>query len=319
VIRLSRRSDRGAILRFIEQIGFNPRDAATWDGLGMVAMTAWSGAQLVGAIPLEPRLWQLWPGCVVSAVHQTSVGVLPEFRGRGIGSLMQEALDAHQPALASIATVFREDETSRAYQWYRRNGFVPALRASAWVADVPSDADVSVPVDVLDPGDPGIDWTSIDKLWREQQVDHCGGFVCRTRRPLRDWLSVHPYRNRYHFKILPLHDGGDLVAYAVLGVGQLHSRTTRVEIMEQATRAGSPRLVEELCRATTAFAARHGYRPVRWAMAAGDPGVNVARRQGFEQNWEFDLLWRPLASLDVTLPSVAERRRLWRYHSLDYA
>jgi hypothetical protein len=285
----------------------------------MAAMTAWHGAQLVGAIPLEPRPWQLWPGCVVAAVHQTSVGVLPEFRGRGIGSLMQEAIDAHQPALASIATVFREDETSRAYRWYRRNGFVPALRVSAWVTHTPSDADVSLPVEVLDPGDPSVDWTSIDRLWRASQADRYGGLISRALRPLKDWLGVHPYRNRYRFKIVSLHDAGDLAAYAVLGIGQLHSQTTRVEIMEHAMRVDSPRLIEDLCRATTTFAARHGYRPVRWAMAAGDPEADVARRQGFEQNWEFDLLWRPLASSDVILPSVAERRRLWRYHSLDYA
>lgn len=319
VIRLSRRSDRDAILRFIEQIGFNPRDAITWDGLGMAAMTAWRGAQLVGAIPLEPRPWQLWPGSVVSAAHQTSVGVLPDFRGRGIGSLMQQAIDTHQPALASVATVFREDENSHAYRWYQRNGFVPALRVSAWTLAAPTTVDASLTVEPLDPDDPDVDWTGIDRLWRARQADQCGGFVCRTRRPLGDWLSVHPYRNRYRFKILSLHDAGDLVAYAVLGIGQLHSTTTRVEIMEHATRTDSPPLIERLCRATTAFAARHGYRPVRWAMAARDPKANLARRLGFHHNWEFDLLWRPLTSSDVTLPSVPERTRLWRYHSLDYA
>jgi GNAT superfamily N-acetyltransferase len=318
-IRLSRPADRDAILRLIEEMGFNARDAKTWDGLGMLAMTAWHGSALVGAIPLEPRWWQLRPGCVVSAVHQTTVGVLPEYRGRGIGSLMQDAIYAHEPALASIATVFREDEDSPAYRWYRRNGFEPAMRVAAWVFQMPSDVSGSSPIEVLDPNDPAVDWSGIDKLWRAARADRYGGFVCRIRRPLRNWLGVHPYRNRYGFKILFMHDAGALVACAVLAVGRLHSKTTRVEIMEHATRQGSPDIVDELCRATIAFATQHGYRPVRWAMAASDPEAVLLRRHGFERDWEFDLLWRPLPSCGLTLPDPGERTRLWRYHSLDYA
>ncbi|MBU0616159.1 MAG: GNAT family N-acetyltransferase [Planctomycetes bacterium] len=318
-VRLSRPAERDAILRFIEETGFNPRAPQTWDGLGMLAMTAWNGSRLVGAIPLEPRWWQLRPGWVVSTVHQTTVGVLPEFQGRGIGSLMQDAICAHQPPLAAIATVFREDETSLAYRWYLRNGFEPATRVSAWLLDQPRHTRLSTEIEVLDPGDPAIDWTAIDALWRSACVDRYGGFVCRERRPLRDWLHVHPYRNRYSFHVLLVRDAGNLVAYAVLGIGQLHSKTTRVEIMEHATRKESPDLVDELCRATLAFTRAHDYRPVRWALAAGDPDAIIARRHGFERDWEFDLLWRPLPSCAVTLPDVMERTRLWRYHSLDYA
>ena len=318
-VRLSRPAERDAILRFIEEMGFNPRDPRTWDGLGMLAMTAWNGSRLVGAIPLEPRWWQLGPGCVVSAVHQTTVGVLPEYRGQGIGSLMQDAICAHQPPLAAIVTVFREDETSPAYRWYLRNGFEPATRVSAWLLDKPGHTSLSAQIEVLDPGDPAIDWTAIDQLWRSECADRYGGFVCRKRRPLRDWLHVHPYRNRYSFQVLLLRDAGNLVAYAVLGIGQLHSRTTRVEIMEHATREGSENLMGELCRATVAFATQHGYRPVRWALAASDPDAIIARRHGFGRKWEFDLLWRTLPACEATLPDVTERIRLWRYHSLDYA
>lgn len=317
-IRLSRPGDREAVLRFIEEMGFNARDAATWDGLKMNAMTAWRGSRLVGAIPLEPRWWQVRSGCVVPSVHQTTVGVLPEFQGRGIGSLMQDAIYAHEPALASIATVFREDETSPAYRWYRRNGFASAMRISAWLLETPSTPGPPDPVQFFDPDDLGVDWTGIDELWQTACSDWYGGFVCRRQRSLKNWLSVHPYRNRYSFKLLLMHDAGTLVTYAVLGIGQLHSKTTRVEIMEHAARDGEPFRVDQLCRATIAFAQQHGYRPVRWAMTADDPKAEIARRNGFTRNWRFDLLWRPLPSCEVTLPDAVERQRLWRYHSLDY-
>lgn len=318
-VRHSRPADRDAILQFVAEMGFNPREPQTWDGLGMSAMTAWDGARLVGAIPLEPRCWQLRPASVVSAVHETTVGVLPEFQGRGIGSLMQDAICTHEPPLAEIATVFREDQTSPAYRWYRRNGFGPAARVSAWLLDEPKRAAPSVPMDVLDASDPAIDWAAIDQLWHSARADRHGGFVCRARRPLREWLGVHPYRGRYSFRVLLLHDAAGLAGYAVLGIGRLHSKTTRVEIMEHATREKPSNLADELCRAAVAFAQEHDYRPLRWAMAAGDPDAIVAQQHGFRRNWEFDLLWRPLPSCKATLPDATERTRLWRYHSLDYA
>ncbi len=318
-VRLSRPADRDAILRLVRGLGFNARDEATWDGLGMVAMTAWYGPRLVGAIPLEPRWWQLRPGCVVSTVHQTTVGVLPEYHGRGIGSAMQDAIYAYEPALASVATVFREDETSPAYKWYRRNGFEPAMRVSAWVSEKQTGGDPANRVELIDQDDPGVRWTEIGELWRTRLANRRGGFVCRGRRPLRDWLRVHPYRQRYTFKILHLRDADGLVAYAVLGIGRLHSATMRVEIMEHAVRGGEPSHADQLCRSVLAFATRHGYRPVRWALAEGDPALAVVRRNNFQRNWAFDLLWRPLSACQVELPGAAERAGLWRYHSLDYA
>jgi hypothetical protein len=89
--------------------------------------------------------------------------------------------------------------------------------------------------------------------------------------------------------------------------------------MEHATRHGEARWLDKLCQLTITFAQQRGYRPVRWAMVADDPAAGVARRYGFEPHWQFDLLLRRLRADAVRLPEPAERRRLWRYHSLDYA
>src|SRR3954470_19961683 len=91
-IRLARPDDRDRILDFIHQMGFNPRDTVTWDTLQMTAMTAWTGDELIGAIPLEPRPLQLAPGNVVTTLHQTAVAVHPDYRGKGIGTRLQRAL-----------------------------------------------------------------------------------------------------------------------------------------------------------------------------------------------------------------------------------
>lgn len=301
----------------------------------MTAMTAWFGDKLVGAIPLEPRWWQLRPGYTVPAVHQTAVGVLPEYRRRGLGSLMQERIHRDCPFNAQIATVFREDETSPAYRWYRRNGFQPAMRIVAWLlknptrTETPTSLENRLDYEVLDPAHPGVDWAGIERLWQSAYTEQGGGFVCRLGRPRRDWLGVHPYRGSYSYRILQLRDRRELEAYAILGVGRLHSDTVRVEIMEHAVAGALPEvscivdssegLLPRLVRAVSDFAVRHDYRSVRWAMAAGDPAANLAASMGFVRDWVFDLLLRPLHSCEITLPDARERSRQWRYHSLDYA
>jgi len=319
-LKLSKPHDRDAILRFIEEMGFNPRDVKTWDALNMLAMTAWDGDRLVGAIPLEPRQWQIRPGCTATVIHQTTVGVAPACQSRGIGSLMQDAIFQIQPASSVIATVFREDEISPAYRWYTRNGFQTAVNIVAWMLESPAEnRRPTPPYEVLDPQHPGVDWADIELLWRRLHADQYGGFVCRRQRPRRDWLEAHPYRGIYKFKILLMREAGELTGYAILGVGKLHSSTVRVEIMEHAVRDADADHNHRLVQAVCEFAADHDYRPVRWAMSVGDPETAVARSLGFKRSWVFNLLMRPLPNCDFTLPGPQERRECWRYHSLDYS
>lgn len=329
VVRLSQPHERDDVLRFIAAMGFNPRDAVTWDGLAMLAMTAWYGQRLIGAIPLEPRPFQLAPGQVIRAVHQTTVAVAPEFRSRGVGSRMQAAIAAHDPPLAPLATVFREEPASPAYRWYVRNGFSPALTIRAWLLAEPGGAvgpgeqgagRLPATFSTHDASEKAIDWAAVGTLWDRTYGARHGGFVSRTERLRQDWLRAHPYRSQYKFKVLLIHDAtGALAAYAILGIGRLHSETTRVEIMEHAARTPDPRWLRMLIAEVAGLAARSGYRPVRWAMAADDPRATLARRCGFVPDMQFDLLTRPLGSSGARLPDAAERRRRWRYHSLDYA
>ncbi len=232
-IRISGAEDRDRILQFIEESGVNPRHAVTWDALQMCAMTAWLGGDLIGAIPLELRVLQVAPGVTVPTVHETVVSVSPNFRAGGIGLRMQQAIFAMRPAEAVLVTVFRGDETSGAYRWYRKSGFEPVMHIESWFLEDPGySADGSL-IQVFELGDEGIDWSAMARLWHAAYVTTYGGFVDRQTRPLQKWLSVHPYRKRYEFKVLCSHDqGGTLQAYALVGIGTMHSETTRVDILE---------------------------------------------------------------------------------------
>ena len=116
------------ILAFIQAMGFNPRDKVTWDQLEMVAMSAWQGGKLIGAIPLEPRPLKIAPDKTVWAMHETVVAVHPEYRGGGIGTQMQHEIFTTLPTEIELLSVFREEPESPAYRWYVKNNFRPALQ-----------------------------------------------------------------------------------------------------------------------------------------------------------------------------------------------
>jgi len=309
-IRMNRPAERDAILAFVAEMGFNPRDAVTWDGLGMVAMTAWDGGRLIGAIPLEPRPLRVAEGVTAPAAHETVVAVRPEFRSRGIGSAMQAAIFERPPAGARVITVFREEPASAAYRWYVRNGFRAGVHIDSWFCDGRGDS-ADDRVEFFEVADARLPWNWLDDVWRAARRPG-GGLVDRTRRPLREWLAVHPYRARYRFGVAVDRGGA---GYALYGVGSMHSRGERIDVLEVVSAGAGPQTGERLVGALLYCSKRCGASPVRWPLAAGDPDVATATALGFDKRWGFDMLVRPLdAELDLGGGVLAG----WRYAGVDY-
>jgi hypothetical protein len=130
-----------------------------------------------------------------------------------------------------------------------------------------------------------------------------GGVISRRHRPLREWLEVHPYLRRYQFHILIVPSAG----YALLGLGKMHSETMRVDVLELCGDEPS-----EVLRCVEQFAARHGYRPIRWPLATSDLLREVAQAQKMIPGWDFDMLVRPLKGM---MPKTEN----WPYSGTDYA
>src|SRR4051812_5776320 len=189
-IRLARADERGQILRFIEAMGFNLRDEVTWDGLGMLAMSAWRAGELIGLIPIEPRPLRVAIGRTLQCAHETVVAVHPEYRSRGIGSAMQAALFESLRGRAQLVSVFREEPESAAYRWYVQNGFQPAMHVDSWFYEREHSAGRSN-AEVYDPQDARLPWDLIEEIWQSVRKTG-GGFVDRAQRPLGPWLAVHP-------------------------------------------------------------------------------------------------------------------------------
>jgi GNAT superfamily N-acetyltransferase len=312
-IRWSRPGDRDAILTFVQQMGFNPRDAVTWDALDMQAMTAWQGGNLIGAIPIEPRVLRITPTQSIPTAHETVVAVHPDHRANGIGSAMQQAIAAAPAAGARLLTVFREEPQSPAYRWYLKNGFTPIMHIDSWFCEAQASPDEDL--ELYRAHDPRLDYEVLHKLWLAATAESAG-FVDRRHRPLDQWLAVHPYRARYQFYIL-LHRRPDnsIAGYALLGVGQMHSPTDRIDILDLVSPENDPL---RLITASQRLSVKKSWRPIRWPLAAQDPQTTIAQQSGFEKKWSFDMLARAISPSDSSFflpPSSLEN---WRYAPIDY-
>ena len=309
-IRWSRPQDRDAILRFIEQMGFNPRDATTWDALDMRAMTAWQNNQLIAAIPLEPRRLRIAPTQTIFTAHETVVAVHPDHRARGLGSAMQQKICEDAPTHAKLITVFREDPKSSAYRWYLKNGFTPAMHIDSWFWN--GQAGTANDIELYRASDPRVDYEVLHALWRGA-TEHTGGFVDREQRPLERWLTVHPYRAQYQFLVL-LERRADrsIAGYALLGVGKMHSPTDRIDILDLVSTEDS---IRPIIDAIQRVSVTRSWSPIRWPLADVDPLTQLAQGSRFKKGWPFDMLIRPTDSSFILPPSSFKN---WRYAPIDY-
>jgi len=291
-IRWANADEAVDILAFIQAMGFNPRDKVTWDGLEMVAMSAWQGGKLIGAIPLEPRPLKIAPDKTVWAMHETVVAVHPEHRGNGIGSKIQDEIFRTLPTEIELLSVFREEPDSPAYRWYIKNNFRPAMQIDSWFYE--GSPEFRMPrVDLFVPSDARLPWDSLAQIWRKAR-QACSGMVDQAQRSLQAWLKIHPYRARYDFMIANERERFACPAgYAVLGTGDMHSDHKRCDILDMVSTGGSAdvrRLLEE----TIPFVIKSGCASIRWPLAQNDPNIVVAQELGFKKKWGFDMLIRPL-------------------------
>lgn len=291
-IRWAGADETAALLNFIEAMGFNPRERATWEGLEMVAMSAWKGKDLIGAIPLEPRPVKMGVDKTVWAMHETVVAVHPDYRGGGIGSRMQEDIFATLPAEIEFVSVYREDPESAAYRWYLKNNFSPVMRIDSWFYEVAPEFKMPE-VDLFAPTDARLPWDELEEIWQKARRGSAG-VVDQTLRDLRTWLKVHPYREKYAFMMAVERSRLGLPAgYAVLGTGTMHSESKRCDILDLVS-TGGPDDVRRLVEQFIPFMFKSGCASIRWPLAQSDPNTQIAQALGFNKKWSFDMLVRPL-------------------------
>jgi len=103
---------------------FPPVSPEEWrqDPEQRAAVAAFEGGEIVGAIPIALREFRIAPNVVIQAGFEHSVLVRPDLRGQGIGQRMVEVAAEALRDRCDALMVYRGQEKSRAYNFYRKAG-----------------------------------------------------------------------------------------------------------------------------------------------------------------------------------------------------
>jgi len=122
-IRAFKQEDLSAVLDLIRVSDSTDRTEGTWIKNNMTAVLAFDQERLIGLIPFEKRKVVLCKDKRLNALWASGVHVEPEYRGKGIGSMMDRDIEKYFHPEFEAILVCREDETSRAYRWYEQLGY----------------------------------------------------------------------------------------------------------------------------------------------------------------------------------------------------
>ena len=259
-IRTATRDDRDAILRLSEGSDSTPRTVETWDGNPIRAILAFDDGKLIGMLPLEERTWETGRGNRLEVLWATGVHVDAAYRGKGIGGRLGAFADRFD-----AFCVFREDETSPAYNWYRKNGYHPQAHVRAY--RLPVDAGASAQVATRYGHRHLTSRRELEEAGRELSSRFgalgcgCGGFLARTP---ASWVNIwdhHYYRAFYRYSVLALLENAHIAAFAFLGETSMRDGISRYDILEFAAADGDAE--NNLHAAVVAAARQAGLRDIR--------------------------------------------------------
>ena len=87
--------DQDALLDLIAKSISTTRTQSSWNGNQMTAVLAWKNNNLIGALPLEKRKFNIGNGRTIKILWVSAAHVEPEYRSKGIGKKMDSFLRNH--------------------------------------------------------------------------------------------------------------------------------------------------------------------------------------------------------------------------------
>lgn len=216
----------------------------------LTAIIATSGNEVVGALPLAIREFQIGPGetCQVAFLH--AVGTHPARRGQGIGQRMVAAAKESLRGRVEALFVYRTGgERTDGYSFYHKAGFHELLFATTCRLQRRGDpAAASITHHVGAPEISGREQGLLEIFHSFYQG--FGGHWARKAGFYARALHSSYYHSRPHeFSLFTVRTAGRLIAYAIVGRPLLPQDSHRRVILEIATLPGSEHEISHLLAA----------------------------------------------------------------------
>ena len=310
-VRAFQPDDLDSVLELIRVSDATDRTEETWNKNNMTAMLAFDQEQLIGLIPFEKRKVVFCKEEKLNVLWVSGAHVHPEYRGKGIGSMMDWDIEKYFTPEFDALLVCREDETSRAYQWYKRLGYQQQTPIISFCRPVEQSTDEVSDYIVWDTKEQVLG--AGEKLFQcfQSNIGDRGGFPERSPQFWADQWESHYYKASYRYCIVAIFSNDAVIGYAMLGETEMKDGITRfdiLEIMGQEDEASK----KNLYNAIRDLAHKRNLKEVRIQLVEQDQDIKLIESLGFTERWRTNILGKRIALGDA-LPSIH-----WKYFHIDY-
>lgn len=310
--------DKHSVLSLRNSI-FPPISSEDWKQNNTATVAIYQG-EVVGVIPFTFREFTIAPGVNIMVASENSVGVREDLRGKGVGSEMMRCAKSFLPKYGCQAMfVYREDERSAGYRFYRKTGHFDIYYPYLFILNNPRVYKVSKSVDVENLQ--GVFKKEKEILSVFNSAYGCmGGFRKRCLGYWKKALTSHIFVEiKYDwFKLMRITEKEKLKAYAIIG-----KRQNTLYVLEFATFAQDGNYTLALCRALSNLADKEKCKVEIYSTGPFSSYFNSLQRTGFELQVRnliilgylldlkeiFDKLYNPFGGLENTRVKVWTPKR----------
>lgn len=288
-----------------------PRTQSTWEGNSLQGVCAMEGADMLGIIPLEPRLFKINTDQLIPVMWITGAHVQPQYRSQGIGAMMDHHIAKFYPeALAVMA--YRQDEETRAYQWYMKIGYKTLCEIRSYKKTVVSHGE-DVVYDIHTSLESIQDQEAAMLDLFEHQMISWGGYHKRTKNFWSHLCAHHYYKHAYTYILIIIKEENRIQAYAFAGITDMRDGIKRLEILELVV-GKSEAMRQQIFRAFFDVASKNHLHEVRIQCALHDPMREWVEGAGFELRWTTNIIGKELQ--EGSLMFIQPKQ--WKYFQIDY-
>lgn len=310
LIRPYNSKDLDAVLDIIEKSDSTNRTKETWLGNDMTAIMAFEEERLIGIIPFEPHKIILGKNSEINALWVSAAHVEPEYRGKGIGTKLDDSIkDSFFPEYEAIFVV-RKDEGSAAYRWYIKLGYQNLFRILSFKKDVTSGKGSQDFLLLETSGEFEKHGGRLMECFN-RNVGECGGYPERDEKFWIRKFNHHYYKSAYEYKIVAIVENEIIQGYALLGKSNFGDEIDRFDMLEIII-PQEEKIRNDLINAIFSYADKMSLKEVRIQFAEGDSLIKWAEGLGFKKRWETNVLGK---YIEFDKKFLVKK---WKYFHIDY-
>ena len=299
------------VLKLSERSISTSRTPDTWQANNMTAALALKKGELIGAIPMEKRTLSLGRGSPLNALWITGAHVDMEYRSQGIGSSIDDKIEDFFSLEAESIFVFRDDEKSDAYRWYKKLGYGSPL-----------------PVYSLNRSIEPTEWKERYQLWDSAEkfegigrdLNLCfqryagdfGGYPQRTPSYWRDKAANHYYKDYYKYYMVALTGSEGISSYAFLGETSIRDGVHRLDIFEFIS-SNDEKEKQQLLSSLSHFAHSLKVKEIRVRLTLQDPDLQWFLSNSFGYQGSFYILGKLFSPLDQFKRGLEKKKGTERF------